>query len=108
MVRMPIEDWADPRDVAYRRHKKKLPTQLPPVEAQPDALAALNAKLAELPALLRGGTCLNDWGWGMDDLVLLPLVRGFACVKGTAFPPQVEAWLGIEKTQMTDYREHAL
>ena len=72
MVRMPIEDWADPRDVAYRRHKKKLPTQLPPVEAQPDALPALNAKLAELPALLRGGTCLNDWGWGMDDLYAAP------------------------------------
>ena len=28
MVRMPIDDWASPQDVAYRRWKKKLPQQV--------------------------------------------------------------------------------
>lgn len=113
MVRMPIEDWADPRDVAYRRYKKKLPIEPPPVAPQPELLADLNAQLAELPALLKGrgasGTpCLNAWGWGMDDVLLLPLLRAFTCVKGAVFPPEVEAYLNIEATQMIDYRKHAL
>ena len=108
VVRMPIADWADPRDVAYRRFKKKLPIELPPVAAQPEQLAALNAKLAELPALLRGEGCANAWGWGMDDVVLLPLLRSFTCVAGVSWPAEVEAYLGIERTQMTDYRKHAL
>ena len=40
MVRMPIKDWADPRDVAYRRYKKKLAPNMPPppVQAQPEQL----------------------------------------------------------------------
>ena len=40
--------------------------------------------------------------------VLLPLLRSFTCVAGVSWPPEVEAYLGIEKTQMVDYRKHAL
>ena len=112
MVRMPILDWADPRDVAYRRYKKKLPLEPPPLVAQPALVAQLNAKLAELPALLRGGSCLNSWGWSMDDVVLLPLLRIFTCVKGVELPASVEAYLrlgaGAPPSQMVDYRAHAL
>jgi glutaredoxin 2 len=39
--------------------------------------------------------------------VLLPLLRAFTVVKGVRFPPEVVAYLGIEATQMTDYRRHA-
>jgi len=112
LVKMPIYDWADARDVAYRRYKKKLPIEVPPITAQPEEIAQLNAKLAELPALLKGhdkgAPCLNEWGWGMDDVLLLPLLRAFTCVKGAVFPPAVEAYLNIEATQMTDYRKHAV
>jgi glutaredoxin 2 len=82
--------------------------QLEPVEPQPEQLEKLNAILAELPALLRGRGCLNEWGWGMDDVVLLPLLRAFTVVRGTVFPRVIEAYLGVEATQMTDYRAHAL
>lgn len=108
MVRMPILDWADPRDVRYRRFKKKLPLELPPVVHQPELLAKLNAKLAELPALLRGGSSLNEWGWGMDDVVLLPLLRVFTCVKGVKLPPEAQAYLYAGESQMMDYGPHAL
>ena len=108
MVRMPILDWADPRDVRYRRYKKKLPLEPPPVVDQPELVAKLNAKLAELPALLRGGSCLNEWGWGMDDVVLLPLLRVFTCVKGARFPPEAAAYLTAGASQMIDYEPHAL
>ena len=107
MVRMPIADWADERDVGYRRWKKKVPMPPPPLQAQPELCEKVSAKLAELPKLLRGGTCLNEWGWGIDDVVLLPLLRAFTVVKGVRFPPEVVAYLGIEATQMTDYRRHA-
>ena len=76
--------------------------------AQPAELAALNAKLAEMPALLKGSNCLNVWGWGIDDVLLLPLLRSFTVVKGAVYPPEVAAYIGIEKTQMTDYRTHAV
>ena len=108
MVRMPIFDWADPRDVRYRRFKKKLPLEPPPVREQPELLAKLNSKLSELPALLKGGSCLNEWGWGMDDVVLLPTLRLFTTVKGARFPPQAMAYLFAGESQMVDYRPHAL
>ena len=112
VVKMPIEDWADPRDVAYRRYKKKLPIEVPPPTEQPELIAALNAKLAEVPALLKGNDkglpCLNAWGWGMDDVLFLPLLRAFTCVKGVVFPPVVDAYLNMEATQMSDYRKHAV
>lgn len=112
LVQMPIEDWADARDVAYRRYKKSLPIVVPPITAQPELVAQLNAKLAEVPALLKGNhkgsPCLNAWGWGMDDVLLLPLLRAFTCVKGAAFPTAVDAYLNIEATQMSDYRKHAV
>ena len=105
---MPILDWADKRDRDYRRWKKKLPLDPPPVVPQPELVVALNAKLAELPSLLKGRGCLNEWGWGIDDVVLLPLLRAFTVVKGAVFPPAVAAYMNIEATQMVDYRAHAL
>lgn len=108
MVRMPVKDWEDPRDVHYRRHKKGFSLEPPPVVSQPEPLARLNAKLRELPALLRGGTCLNAWGWGIDDVLLLPNLRAFTVVKGAKFPPEVVAYMAFEGSQMMDYRPHAL
>ena len=92
----------------YRRWKKKLPLDPPPLQPQADECAKASALLAELPALLRGPGCLNAWGYGMDDVVLQPLLRGFTCVKGVNFPPDVTAYLAIEATQMIDYSRHAL
>jgi glutaredoxin 2 len=110
MVRMPILDWADARDVAYRRYKKKLPLEPPPVVPQPELLAELNSKLADVAALLRADGCLNSWGWSMDDVVLLPLLRAFTCVKGVELPPALAAYLYElgAKSQMVDYRAHAV
>jgi len=107
MVRMPLKDWADPRDIAYRRWKKKLPIPLPPLEPQPELCEQVSEKLAELPALLRGENCLNTWGFSIDDVLLLPLLRAFSCVKGVKFPPEVLAYLRLGSTQMADYTRHA-
>ena len=105
MVRMPIADWADERDVGYRRWKKKVPMPPPPVQAQPELCEKVSAKLAELPKLPRGGTCLNEWGGALTMLCCCAL-RAFTVVKGVRFG-EVVAYLGIEATQMTDYRRHA-
>ena len=52
--------------------------------------------------------CLNSWGYSIDDVVLLPLLRVFTCVKGVELPPAVESYLFSGDKQMVDYRPHAL
>jgi len=107
VVRMPIVDWADSRDVAYRRWKKKLPIELPTLEEQPNLCSQVSAKLSELPKLLRGDNCLNSWGFSIDDVVLLPLLRAFTCVKGVNFPAEVLEYLRLHSTPLEDYSRHA-
>jgi glutaredoxin 2 len=79
-TRMPIADWADPRDVAYRKWKKKGTAALTSAQEE-EAVAGVNAKLLELPGLMRGDGCLNVWGWGMDDVCLLPTLRRLTMIK---------------------------
>jgi len=107
IVKMPVPDWADKRDVDYRRYKKKLPLEWS-ITPQPELCEQLSHQLAQLPSLMRGPNCLNSWGFSMDDVVLLPQLRAFTCVKGVQWPAAVEKYLNIEATQMTDYRPHAL
>lgn len=153
MVWMPVKDWVQQDDIAYRRWKKKLPLERPTVLPQPESIERLNELLNELPLLLRGPNCLNVWGWGMDDVraiclapntnmlenqlrvmlvivslrfdwnvasyivplltpnpqvILLPLLRSFTCVKGAKFPIVVEDYMALGSTQMMDYRPHAV
>ena len=72
------------------------------------AIQALNAKLQELPALLHGGTCLNPWGWGMDDVLLLPWLRRLTCIKGVEFPPEIRTYMAEVGAQVCDYTQHAV
>ena len=58
-------------------------------------------------ALMRGAGCLNSWGWGMDDVCMLPNLRRLTMVKGVAFPDGVAQYLNVP-TQMTDYAPHAI
>ena len=75
--------------------------------ASADSRVQASKKIAELPALLRGDNCLNSWGFSIDDVVLLPLLRAFTCVKGVTFPPAVLEYLRLDSTQMEDFTRHA-
>lgn len=92
--------------MAYRQWKKRNVAPLSPAE-ESEAIAQLNVKLGELPALMRGTDCLNTWGWGMDDVVLLPTLRRLTMIKGIDFPQRVRDYVYVE-TPMADFTPHAL
>ena len=103
MVRMPILDWADPRDVTAGSKRscrwscrRRCTNRSSSPNSMPNWL------------LLRGGSSLNEWGWVMDDVVLLPLLRVFTCVKGVKLPPEAQAYLYAGESHMIDYGPHAL
>eukprot|EP00929_Paragymnodinium_shiwhaense_P009160 TRINITY_DN113218_c0_g1_i1.p1 TRINITY_DN113218_c0_g1~~TRINITY_DN113218_c0_g1_i1.p1 ORF type:complete len:304 (-),score=15.33 TRINITY_DN113218_c0_g1_i1:31-942(-) len=111
-TKMPIKDWANPQDAAYARWKytTKAGFDYDAAEAATqDLLAQVNEKLLELVPLIRGSDSLNEWGWGMDDVILLPDLRRLMCVKGVVFPPKVEAYMAatLEKTDLADWSQTA-
>ena len=106
--KMPVDDWADPRDVAYFLYKKRSHGQEPQSEAvEADLKRQVNAKLLELPPMLRGQDCLNAWGWGMDDVLLLPWLRRLTMIKGIEYPPAVKAYMDATTDELCDYSKYA-
>ncbi|EJK65748.1 hypothetical protein THAOC_13365 [Thalassiosira oceanica] len=111
LTKMPVPDWDDPRDVSYHlwKHAKKgdlCAFESPREDAR--AIVALNEKLQELPALMLGDGCLNPWGWGMDDVILLPWLRRLTCIKGIEFPKGVETYMSAVGAQVVNYAQHAV
>ena len=107
--KMPVPDWADPRDISYFLHKKRAHGLVPLDEEAEEALKAkVNALLLELPPLLRGNDCLNAWGWGMDDVMFFPWLRRLTMIKGIEYPPAVAAYMAATTDELVDYRPHAL
>lgn len=102
--KMPVKDWADPRDAEYARWKYVTKSAFNYEEAEaatPQLLEEAGALLEELVPMLRGTTtvdgasvpCLNKWGFSMDDILVLPLLRNLTCVAGLKWPAQVRTYL---------------
>lgn len=111
LTKMPVPDWADPKDISYHfwKHKKKGDLlEFATKEEDAEAIAALNKNLAELPAMMKGEGCLNQWGWGMDDVILLAWLRRLTCIKGVVFPEAVAAYMAPVGKQLVDYKDHAV
>ena len=71
--------------------------------------------LVELEGLLRGGgegggaPTLNAWGFTMDDLLLLPLLRNLTCCKAIEWPPTARAYVEqVEALGVATYFAHAI
>jgi len=94
-IKMPIKDWADPRDVAYAKWKYTTKFGFNYEDAEkrtPELLKEMAAVLKDLEPLLKGKTAdgvptLNAWGFSMDDILVLPNLRNLTCVKGVEWPP---------------------
>ncbi|CAB9507732.1 glutaredoxin 2 [Seminavis robusta] len=110
LTKMPVADWADKRDVSYHVWKHKKKGDILSYENDEDAAAikTLNAKLAEIPAMLKGDKCLNSWGFGMDDVLFLPWLRRLTCIKGVEFPSEVSEYMSTVGAQVEDYAKHAV
>ena len=68
----------------------------------------VSAKLLELVSLLRGEDSLNAWGWGMDDVLLLPWLRRLTMIKGIEYPAKVAAYMAATTDELCDYTLHAV
>lgn len=99
--KMPVVDWADPRDAGYAAWKYTTQFDFDYAAAEAETAKLLpqaSAALRELDALLRGtdidgAPCLNEWGFSMDDVIVLPNLRMLSCVKGVEWPARVKAYL---------------
>lgn len=51
---------------------------------------------------------INSYGWGVDDLCLLPDLRSLTCVEGVVWPERVRKYLeeGFENCQAELYWEY--
>mmetsp|Transcript_11604 Transcript_11604/g.32698 ORF Transcript_11604/g.32698 Transcript_11604/m.32698 type:complete len:314 (-) Transcript_11604:59-1000(-) len=112
-IKMPVKDWADARDAAYAKWKytTKAGFDYEAAEAAtPELLTRVNEKLKELVPMIRGADSMNVWGWGVDDVVLLPDLRRLTCVKGVVFPEVVAAYMdaSLKKTMLYDYSADAI
>ena len=86
-------------------------------EAQtPELLIQMNAILKDLVPLLKGKPheqsgvySLNEWGFAMDDIKLLPELRTLSCVAGLNWPAEVKAYMvdHFAKTQAGTYLDKA-
>lgn len=95
-IKMPTHDWADERDVQYAKWKytTKFGFDYAAAEAAtPELVAKMNAHLEKFVPLIRGEASLNAWGWGMDDVLLLPHLRQLLMVKGIVFPEKVQKYM---------------
>ena len=116
LTKMPVPDSADKRDVSYHlwKHTKKGDlNEFPTSEEDAACIAKVNEKLAELPSMFHGTDengvpCLNSWGWGMDDVLLLPWLRRLTCIKGIVYPKQVQEYMATVGKQVEDYSKHAI
>mmetsp|Transcript_12406 Transcript_12406/g.17094 ORF Transcript_12406/g.17094 Transcript_12406/m.17094 type:complete len:208 (-) Transcript_12406:141-764(-) len=111
LTKMPVPDWADPRDISYHlwKHKKRGDlNEFASPEEDTACIKEVNAKLAGLPSFLKGEGCLNTWGWGMDDVLLLPWLRRLTCIKGIEFPNEVQEYMAPVGKQVMDYSQCAV
>jgi len=95
-IKMPIKDWADKRDIRYAKRKwEKKGYNLK------DALARTAQLLIEIDELLMllndkilyDEYSVNEFGFGMDDILLIPDLRTLTCVKGIKWPKKVRNYL---------------
>ena len=56
-----------------------------------------------------GAPTLNAWGFTMDDLLLLPLLRNLTCCKAIEWPPTARAYVEqVEALGVATYFAHAI
>ena len=114
LYKMPVADWADPRDVEYGIWKfSKGPTpDLAAAEAATEEFAGnVSALLIELEPMLLGedgGAPTLNATFSMDDITLLPLLRNLTSCKAIVWPPKAKAYvMSVETYGVKTYFEHA-
>jgi len=116
LIRQPIPDFADERDIEYSKwtHTKSGFDYSKALQDTKEHLEALRPMLSELELMLKGETedgtpCLNPWGFSMDDIIVLPILRNLSCVKDIQWSPRIRSYLELScaRAGVPLFRQHA-
>jgi len=112
-IKLPIRDWADKRDIRYAKRKwEKQGFNLKEALARtPELLTDINELLEQFnDKILYDEHSVNEFGFGMDDILLIPDLRTLTCVKGIKWPKKVRKYLqnAFENTIADLYFMHAV
>jgi len=109
LIQMPVKDWADNRDI--RHAKKKWGAMKDAVVRTADLLVKINLALEKFnDKILFDEHSVNEFGFGMDDILLLPDLRTLTCVQGIKWPRKVRKYLenAFENTHAELYFNYAV
>jgi len=104
---MPVKDWQENED---RRKWEKAHPQRDALDRTFDLIIKIDAKLEQFSNdILYNEFGLNEFGFGMDDLIALPQLRLLTCVKGINWPKKVRSYLqnAFQDTTADLYFKHA-
>jgi len=96
IIQMPIPDWEKKSDVEYARQKyEKQDFDYISAEAQTsELLKKVNPMMEEFAVnILYDEHSVNEFGFGLDDILVLPDLRTMTCVKGIKWPPKLKNYI---------------
>lgn len=118
LLNMPDFDWEDTRDKEYAiwKYTKRGFDYDKAMAENSDNIKSLNALLIEVNRLLCGhdeafdAPCLNAWGFSMDDVILLPVLRNLSCVAGVEWPARLLQYVEVncKECGVELYSQHAI
>jgi len=109
LTKMPVKDWSDTQDVRYA--KKKWKVRRDASERTDELITKMNEMLEKFSdKILYSKYGVNEFGFGMDDIITVPHLRNLTCVEGIKWPKKVRSYLkyAFEDTIAELYFEHAV
>jgi len=112
-IKVPVKDWADARDVNYARDKyeKRNFNYRDAEERSDELIAKMNRFLDSFnEKILYDEQSVNELGFGMDDIIVLPDLRTLTCVKGLRWPKKLRKYLenAFKNTTAELYFDYAI
>jgi len=96
IIKMPIKDWESSEDIRYAKEKyeKKGFSYSDAVARTESLIVKMNEFLEKFSdKLLYDTYSVNEFGFGLDDIIVLPHLRTLTCVKGLKWPDKLRSYL---------------
>ena len=117
LIRMPIPDFGDPKDIEYAKwtHTRQGFDYRQAEDDTEKLLADMSVHFDALELLLRGADkdsgmpTLNAWGLSIDDALVIPILRSLTCVKQLEMPNLIKKYVevGCVKAGVSLFTEYA-
>jgi len=96
IIKVPVEDWKDIKDTRYAKEKyERQGFKYSEAKARTAELLVEMNKLLEKfnEKHLYDTHSVNEFGFGMDDILVIPDLRTLTCVKGLKWPDKLRKYL---------------